>query len=587
MRPEQGSAFFYEYFAAGGDSISSPTSSNVVLFENGTKLGSGHSQHADIRAKNGGRFSHWGQSLYFSSSDGTDPRTNGRRYSWGVRGSTCPTMICGPIDAVRASPDSGLSFVLERSFGFKGDASSFPRRSSLQLFENGVQLGPGHSFHADIRAHGKGRFSHWGNALFFSTSDGSDPRSNNRKYTYGGDCRALKKIEFNTLSSTVPGYATFQSHNQKVLSNQFGVFIVHLSKTYDADSEDYTWQLKRSTDNGATFKTVYEGRTHSKAPAIESDEAGNIYLFVSDYPTQNAFMYRFSPNNGYLAPIQIVTIPGGSAGKFAAVYDSTRKRLYYNGWSSKMWTLDLEGNILGSKEMVRSGQVAGPQYPHLAMLGGKLFFAWTSVFHGKYLYWDAHAMKSEDGGATWLDMNSSPITTPVAADHESAAYELVPSGELGYHNWLANMLPKGDAVHFMYMNQAPSVSEHYIRYNLKIPGEDIRTPTEFRGQIFSLRSLDGFFSSPDETETSTLYAVSVSIPLPGESQSRIAVLASDDNGRTWFDYAYSPFTMSPYAVTGSRRVSLGGDVHGMFVNQSASGARDSHQLIYFRVPADP
>lgn len=55
--------------------------SNLVLFEAGRQLGPANSPHAVIRTEGRGAYSHWGQSLYFSSSDGSDPRTNGREYS--------------------------------------------------------------------------------------------------------------------------------------------------------------------------------------------------------------------------------------------------------------------------------------------------------------------------------------------------------------------------------------------------------------------------------------------------------------------------------------------------------------------------
>jgi hypothetical protein len=54
--------------------------------------------------------------------------------------------------------------------------------SSLEVFENGRQLGPAHAPHEDIRTLGNGRFSHWGGQLYFSTSDNSDPRANGRCY---------------------------------------------------------------------------------------------------------------------------------------------------------------------------------------------------------------------------------------------------------------------------------------------------------------------------------------------------------------------------------------------------------------------
>jgi MoaA/NifB/PqqE/SkfB family radical SAM enzyme len=62
-----------------GDSPESPTCSELVLFENEKPL-TPHSAHEDIRRRGQGRFSHWGRTLYFSSTDNTDPRTNQRAY---------------------------------------------------------------------------------------------------------------------------------------------------------------------------------------------------------------------------------------------------------------------------------------------------------------------------------------------------------------------------------------------------------------------------------------------------------------------------------------------------------------------------
>ena len=58
--------------------------STLRLFENGKELGPAHAAHVDIRAKGGGRFSHWNTTLYFSASDNSDPRTNGRNYMWQI-----------------------------------------------------------------------------------------------------------------------------------------------------------------------------------------------------------------------------------------------------------------------------------------------------------------------------------------------------------------------------------------------------------------------------------------------------------------------------------------------------------------------
>ena len=66
--------------------------------------------------------------------------------------------------------------------GLRGDDSADQRRSRLVVLENGRPLGPGHSVHEDIRRSGAGRYSHWGDGLYFSASDNSDPRSNGRTY---------------------------------------------------------------------------------------------------------------------------------------------------------------------------------------------------------------------------------------------------------------------------------------------------------------------------------------------------------------------------------------------------------------------
>jgi hypothetical protein len=55
--------------------------------------------------------------------------------------------------------------------------------SWLVLFEDGRPLGPAHSPHSEVRTIGKGRYAHWGAAVYFSTSDNSDPRTNGRRYS--------------------------------------------------------------------------------------------------------------------------------------------------------------------------------------------------------------------------------------------------------------------------------------------------------------------------------------------------------------------------------------------------------------------
>lgn len=76
-------AYFYPLPELVGDADSSvtPMRSNIILMENGKPLLYPHSLHEGIREEGKGRYSHWEGGILFSSSDGSDPRTNGRRYS--------------------------------------------------------------------------------------------------------------------------------------------------------------------------------------------------------------------------------------------------------------------------------------------------------------------------------------------------------------------------------------------------------------------------------------------------------------------------------------------------------------------------
>ena len=92
-----------------------------------------------------------------------------------------PGLYIIDFDGLRS--DGGFSYKIGYEIQI-GDSNDEPAISTLRLFENGVELHPAHSTHQDIRDYGKGRFSHWGTTLYFSTSDNTDPVANGREYTY-------------------------------------------------------------------------------------------------------------------------------------------------------------------------------------------------------------------------------------------------------------------------------------------------------------------------------------------------------------------------------------------------------------------
>ena len=80
--------------------------------------------------------------------------------------------------------DTKITLPLRILFSLGGDTMSLSRQSNMLLYENGKELGPAHSFHDTIRLEGKGTYSHWGKAVYFSSSDNSSPLDNGRSYTY-------------------------------------------------------------------------------------------------------------------------------------------------------------------------------------------------------------------------------------------------------------------------------------------------------------------------------------------------------------------------------------------------------------------
>jgi len=100
-----------------------------------------------------------------------------------------------PLDVSAAAVESGHAFLMPFACDRDNDRDG---SSELRLFEDGRELGPAHAPHASIRATGGGAFSHWGESLYFSTSDDSDPRSNGRHY----EARLPPRLE---AAMAVPG----------------------------------------------------------------------------------------------------------------------------------------------------------------------------------------------------------------------------------------------------------------------------------------------------------------------------------------------------------------------------------------------
>lgn len=108
--------FVVKSFGTPADTLTNLQVSSLRLFEDGKELGPAHAKHADVRSLGGGRFSHWSdddgsaESLRFSTSDNSDPRSNGRRYmTCTTASSTTPTSPTAPTSPTDPPP-AGVAY---------------------------------------------------------------------------------------------------------------------------------------------------------------------------------------------------------------------------------------------------------------------------------------------------------------------------------------------------------------------------------------------------------------------------------------------------------------------------------------------
>jgi hypothetical protein len=328
------------------------------------------------------------------------------------------------------------------------------------------------------------------------------------------------------------------------------------------------WRLSRSTDGGRTFTAVYEATHGTYPPCIETDEHANVYLVRSEFADGNAYLHTFLAAKDYRDP-RVTPIPHGAAQKFALCYDPTRRLLYYASHHRFDVIGADDGVVRSSTKLLQWGKNAEMQYPTLCMdAAGVLHFAWTSVAHGKYLYWSIHFMQSPDSGATWRNADGTPLAPPIPADETGPGQRVSLDDEFEIHTWLSNFLVRDGKAHFLYLASTTPPRQHYVRYDLKTAKRELDVNPVFKGGTIALHGLDGFFAA----SATTLYCV-------GHTRDgRLGCLASDDNGTTWRDHAVTAAPIPHlYAVGGCRGVTAGaGEIIGSFTA--------GEKVFFFKVP---
>ncbi|MCA9213393.1 MAG: PD40 domain-containing protein [Planctomycetales bacterium] len=384
------------------------------------------------------------------------------------------------------------------------------------------------------------------------------------------------QIRLTRIDTKVTHYATFQSHNQKVVANKYGYFTTHI-RDRDKPYLAQTWRLSRSTDQGASFKTIFQQTDATNPPVIETDSAGNIYLIQVDFKSGDAFLYKFDAAKDFLDP-RVTTIPGGAAGKYAMMLDEKSQRLFFFSHNNSFHRITLDGTVEHRTNLLKPGEHAILQYPLLASASnGDLHAAWTTQKHGVYLYWDIHHMLTRNHGESWTDFSGTPITVPTAADNTGPSDQISSSDEFEFHTWLSSMALAGGKAHFAYMTQTVPPRENYVRFDLASGKKDIHIQ-EFEGATNRILGLDGYFVTASAADH--IYFV-------GNDSGYLACLRSRDNGATWEDYARTDIAFSLYSIGGFRKT-VDGAIIGTFTNQKQG--KDELDFLsdvyFFRIAAD-
>ncbi len=385
-------------------------------------------------------------------------------------------------------------------------------------------------------------------------------------------------VELTCVDEKAIGYATFQSHNQKVVANKLGLFMTHLrsrNKAYTAQ----TWRLLRSANGGKSFVTLYEATHATNPPVLETDARNNIYLVRPDFKDGHAYLYRFLAVKDFRDPL-ITRIPHGAAGKYAMTIDLPRRQLYFFSHNNRLAIVGLDGRIRSSARLLRPGTNAILQYPLLNLdRDGSLHTAWTTQKKGVYLYWDIHHMLSPDGGKTWRHLDGKPLTAPVIADHNGPAMRVSRDDEFDAHTWLSSFIVKAGKVHFMYLAQTKSPRQHYVRYDGATGRREINQQPRFGGKTLEIHSLDGFFASRPGRADTPLYCIGK------DKDGHLVCLVSHDGGGSWHDHARSKRSFNAYSIGGCRHVTDDGYIIGSFTDQKGSTltTQRSSKVYFFRI----
>ncbi len=349
-----------------------------------------------------------------------------------------------------------------------------------------------------------------------------------------------------------------------VTQNKQGIFFTYSPKRYESDLEggevsvegsETVWRLMKVNPDCQGFTQLFEETCKiCNAPAVESDDDGNLFLANGDPDSANwslagprdARLFKFLASSGYKNP-EIFSIPKGNSDKFRLVYDKAKKKLFYYNYNEQpkidprkifsFYSISLDGTIESSIPLNGKGDTARIMYPHLAVDDSRVVAIWHTERGGisttePRLYRNISFIYSDDSGLSWKNFSGAPTQYPVINDNRGPGTMVTLKEEEGDHNWLGDAVLKNNKLHISYQIWGvmhPGNKTHYVRYNFENGTRDVDIQPDWNGIAGQ-----GHFVNDRRSPNGPIYIVSTKNSNGG---SVLAVLISSDEGKTWQPFA--------------------------------------------------
>ncbi len=193
-----------------------------------------------------------------------------------VPGSAADAPKRFPIPSHGVRPEIGHCWIAGMDFGEEGDKLT-GNESMLMLFEDGKPPGPPRSLHTDIREKGQSRYSHWTReALYFSASGNTAPRTNGRKY----------EVASANPKSTLGGLANSPSHRKshvEEIDSCRHEYRIEMGGTLDAENTKTlsTGNCRIAFQPNLSLTIENIGDTPVVNPRLVLNDRGDWYTFDS------------------------------------------------------------------------------------------------------------------------------------------------------------------------------------------------------------------------------------------------------------------------------------------------------------------